>query len=468
MHFNTNRSRIFIATIFSLAANIFMVANVHADFDLAMSYYENKEFEVAYREFLEAASFGDHQAQYNLGVMYVRGEHVAKDLKYAYAWLSLSEQGNANLDASAAKKIYAHLDDQQKLEADKIFSELNSKYSDESIQRSLMPIFVGASESTKQFQPIKRVAPIYPQVNLRLGLYGVVDVFYSIDKDGTTRDFLVYYSTNMAFEKAAIEGLRQWQFEPLMVKGKPHIVNGLKRRFMFSLAGNEFDTKKIEGMVSDMKNIAEKGDAAAKLDYAYLLDVLPSYASGYMAKDNPNEWYIKAANSGSPIASYLLGRNILYGNMCSMDTHKSLGWLTKAAGENLTNAQYVLAIEAFSGALFEKNDTKGLYWLRKAAKVNSMAQLRLAWILTTHPDEKIRNLNEAEANLAKVDEKHYYDKQTLFQVHAAIAAEKGDFKRALKWEAKAREDAEELKLPLNYIDERIASYKAKKPWREDI
>jgi len=106
--------------------------------------------------------------------------------------------------------------------------------------------------------------------------------------------------------------------------------------------------------------------------------------------------------------------------------------------------------------------------MRKAARVNTAAQMRLAWLLTTNPDEKIRNLAEAEESLAKIDEDSIYDKQTLYQVRAAVAAEKGDFKQALKWEQKTRSDAKSLDLPLTHIDKRIASYKAKQPWREAI
>jgi uncharacterized protein len=154
--------------------------------------------------------------------------------------------------------------------------------------------------------------------------------------------------------------------------------------------------------------------------------------------------------------------------MCTSDSRQSMGWLLKAAHQNMTNAQYTLALEAFSGANFEKDQIKGFYWLRKAAQLNQAAQLQLAWILSTHPDAQVRNLAEAETSLAKVKEKNCIDKQTFYQTHAALAAEKGDFSKALKWAKKALKDAEKLKLPLTRIESHIASYQAKKPWREAI
>jgi TPR repeat protein len=51
-------------------------AFTRADFELGMSYYETNNFEKAYKEFFEAAQYGDYDAQNNIGVMYYRGEYL--------------------------------------------------------------------------------------------------------------------------------------------------------------------------------------------------------------------------------------------------------------------------------------------------------------------------------------------------------------------------------------------------------
>ncbi len=63
-----------------------------ADFELGLSYYDAKDMAKAYKEFYEAAQYGDYDAQNNVGVMYYRGEHVEKNAVMAYAWMALATQ----------------------------------------------------------------------------------------------------------------------------------------------------------------------------------------------------------------------------------------------------------------------------------------------------------------------------------------------------------------------------------------
>jgi TPR repeat protein len=61
-----------------------------ADFTVAMANYEAKKFPEAMEEFKRLASLGHKDSQMNLGVMYFRGEGLAKDLIEAYAWMALA------------------------------------------------------------------------------------------------------------------------------------------------------------------------------------------------------------------------------------------------------------------------------------------------------------------------------------------------------------------------------------------
>ena len=62
-----------------------------ADFLDATEAYEKKQYDTAFKEFSELARLGNKRAQFNLGVMYLNGEGVEKDLSLAYAWGKLSE-----------------------------------------------------------------------------------------------------------------------------------------------------------------------------------------------------------------------------------------------------------------------------------------------------------------------------------------------------------------------------------------
>ncbi|MDX1569980.1 MAG: hypothetical protein R3200_05795 [Xanthomonadales bacterium] len=61
-----------------------------ADFDSGMSAYRLGDYQRAFKEFREAAIAGDPTAQFNVGVMYYRGEHVERDLVKAYGWIELA------------------------------------------------------------------------------------------------------------------------------------------------------------------------------------------------------------------------------------------------------------------------------------------------------------------------------------------------------------------------------------------
>jgi len=439
----------------------------HANFELGMTHYESKNFEKAYKEFFEAAQFGDYDAQNNIGAMYYRGEHLPKSITKAYAWMALAAQAEEHTESAIHNKIFARMSDADKKIAEEEYTKLFSQYSDVAIEQKLTPVLTGNLQAKKQ-RPIKSVAPTYPKAMIAQHKSGFVDTIYSIDKHGITRDHIVTYASSKDFERAALAALRQFQYEPMTVNNKSVDVNGIKNRFTFEISGTEYNNNnKLKRIIDKKRHKAQTGSSQDKLGFAYFLEAIPSVVRDFELTDNPNEWYVSAANQGSGSASYFLGRNILYGDMCTQDTQQSMGWLLKAAKAGVSDAQYMLAIESFSGSRFEKNNEKGFYWLKRAASRSIPAKIRHAWILSTHPDAKLRNGALAVAELSSIPD-DYSDKQSYYQTQAAVAAENNDFKQAIKWQKEALEDAQDLKLPLQILEQQLASYTAQKAWREEI
>lgn len=451
----------------TLLTLIFISASTRADFALGMQYYEKGNFEKAYEEFIEAAKHGEYSAQFNLGAMYYRGEHVQKDLTQSYAWFALAAQDNLYKEQSTHTKIFNKLSDEEKNKAEENYQKLLTEFSDEKIRIRLTPELSGSTPFIKKMRSIKKVAPSYPSSMLEMGKSGWVDMYYTVDKHGVTRDHVVYYSPDKAFTTEAIKSVRQWRYEPTLINGKAVSVNGVKSRLTFQIDSKNSKKEEIKKLVEGMKLKAKTGDANDKFAYAYLLDALPSYTSEYDFLENPNEWYLSAANSGSTPASFILGVNTLYGNMCSPDSTKSMGWLIKASSQNSSEAQYTLAIELLSGTRLEKNEDKALYWMQRAANNNQVAQLRYARILATTLNDDKRDGKLAKSYFEKVSDE-YLDKQSYYQTAAAVAAENGDFKAAIKWQKKARIDAEKFELPLEEVNAQMAAYKNNKPWREEL
>jgi uncharacterized protein len=438
-----------------------------AEFDLGVSYYQAGDFKNAHKEFLEAAERGDYDAQQNLGVMYYKGESVEKDVITGYAWMALAAQIKTYQDKGTHRKIYEKMLDTNKKLADEKHKSLFDLYGDEALEKKITPEFIGKAANAEDAKPIKKVLPKYPEDMLMRGQSGFVDVTFTIDKTGNTRDHIAVYSQSDSFKKNALSALRKWRYKPTIINGQAVEIAGMRNRFNFEIEGAKYDLKKLDEQTNHMREKAKSGSDKDKIHFAYYLDALSSMIDDYNPKDNSNEWYLSAAKDGNATAGYFLGRNILYGNMCKPDNNQSYAWLLKAAKSGLSDAEYMLAIESFSGVHFEKNEQKGFYWLERAAKENSTARVRLAWILATYPDDKKRNPIQA-VKLLETIEKNYIDKQGFYQAWAAVAAEQGDFKTAVKWQTKAKKDAKELELPLDSVNARLAAYAEKKPWREEI
>lgn len=442
-----------------------------ADFDEALTAYQNKEFPAAFAEFKRLAELGAHDAQFNLSAMYYRGEGVERDPVTAYAWMSVATEGKGSADAarkSAVEKIYNNFDSAQKELADKQRVELIANYGEAAQAAKLAPVLVGTGDDSQSTRIIKQTQPTYPDAMQHLGKSGVVDLIFGVGKDGITRDFGVLHFSEKEFVAGTVNALKSWQFEPAVVNGRPTEVYGKTIRFNYSIQGAKANEYKVLQVMNERREKAERGTAIDQYNYAYMLEVVPGFTGIKIDGSEANRWYYTSAASGNPNAQYALGTNLLYGKACTPDAAKSMRWLEQAAGQGLPDAQYLLAIEMLSGARLARNDSAAIAWLQKAADAKyTNAQLKLAWIYSTHTDKAIRNGSLAKAYVEKVSD-DVFDKRTLYDVRAAVAAELGHFDEAIKWEEKARSELEKYKQPLASADEKLNAYKTHRAWVESL
>ncbi|MRX27594.1 tetratricopeptide repeat protein [Kangiella sp. HZ709] len=82
-------------TLLFVVSFLFFSTNATANFDKAMKAYDEQQFELAYQVFLKLAKEGNEDAQYNLGLMYLDGVGVEKNLLKAYAWIKVSDESNS-------------------------------------------------------------------------------------------------------------------------------------------------------------------------------------------------------------------------------------------------------------------------------------------------------------------------------------------------------------------------------------
>ena len=79
-------------------------------------------------------------------------------------------------------------------------------------------IEVGVTAS--QLKKVKHVEPVYPQAAKEAGVSGIVIVEIRIGIDGTVETARVVRSSP-GLDEAALDAVRLWQFEPVMVNGRP-------------------------------------------------------------------------------------------------------------------------------------------------------------------------------------------------------------------------------------------------------
>lgn len=93
--------------------------------------FRANDFEHAIKMYEVAASWGYKNAQYNLAVMYARGEGVAQDLPRAMAWSALAAERNEKRYTEARELIYASLTKEQWDQANVLWRDLKKEYADE-------------------------------------------------------------------------------------------------------------------------------------------------------------------------------------------------------------------------------------------------------------------------------------------------------------------------------------------------
>jgi TPR repeat protein len=85
---------IFLAVVLNFSSGSVVTAQ---DFELGMAAYQSADYATALQEWLPLAEQGSAGAQYNLGIMYVAGQGVSKDVAEAVRWYQLAaEQGAAD------------------------------------------------------------------------------------------------------------------------------------------------------------------------------------------------------------------------------------------------------------------------------------------------------------------------------------------------------------------------------------
>ena len=95
-----------------------------ADFDLGMAAYRAQDFDLAFKVFYQDALEGHGTAQFNVGVLYYRGEGVEQDLVKAFGWIELSTQKGDQQNIQAQEVLILNMTANQILDGHIVAAEL--------------------------------------------------------------------------------------------------------------------------------------------------------------------------------------------------------------------------------------------------------------------------------------------------------------------------------------------------------
>jgi len=446
-------------TFFLLVFCLF-VSISRADFISAQKNYNNGDFEKAYNEYLILAKFGNNKAQYNLAVMFVKGQGVGIDLVQAYAWSKVSESNPAY--EKLTKTIGGNLSKDQIIKATDLYQEYFKKYSLQNSKVLLGPIYQNnpdGSPIVKAYDDIimdSTTAPQYPRKMAMNKIQGWVDLRFRIYPDGSVRDIsIIEEQPKGGFTKEAIKAIETYRFsfekdgEKFTIK-EPRVAT---QRIDFKLRGysTELNDKQQNYLVS-LINKANNGDINAQYSYAYLYDTY-LHKKGKIEAKQVNQWLYNAAIDGITGAQYRLGMNIYFGESCKVEKQKGLDWIMQAAQIGNAGAQYMAYNMLNNKTVINQSKQPASYWLEQAAlNESNIAQLIYAKMITLNQSPSQEQLALATQYLSNYGKKVYKTIQ-WYQINAMLYNKKNKHLKALSAINKAIKKAKKVGWDLTELQQ---------------
>jgi uncharacterized protein len=438
--------------------------SARADLVEAQTAYAKKDYELAFREYRELAELGQPLAQFNLAVMYAKGQGIAISNTNAHAWASLAKENGE----PRAAQLVAELEPQLTPTSMRISGEIQAQYGGEKLNQRLMPQFLHRDDYKERnsARALKLVPAPYPFEAQQRGVQGEAFAEYTVAPDGTARIPRILYAVPAGmFEDAVRTTLMQSTFLPARVNGVP-VASSMTMFFTYKIPDARLsDYGDLGKRVASTLAKAEAGDTSAQTLYAMMLSGLPQL---HQKRDQAMPWFLKAAQAGSRYSQFQVGTGLLLGRDCECDAVKGEIWLQKAAQSDQADAQVTLAQHLLEGNPSPEAVSGALVWLERASKQkNPTADLYLAALLAASPLQAVRDPMRA-LTLTDVAKKDYPDDPNLHEIRAAALAARGDYKAASKEQAAAIERATKLGWNLDVLQARQTLYEQGHPWTGNL
>ena len=147
----------------------------------------------------------------------------------------------------------------------------------------MLVVRVAAADDTSSHRiyakPVVRPAPVYPASQLRRGNQGWVELNYVVTKEGEVIEPVVEASSgSRAFERAAINAVKRFGYEPALLDGEPIQQCKTAVRITFAIDGSERGvSKRFRSQYRKMSAAVDRGEidsASKELELAFETDGL--------------------------------------------------------------------------------------------------------------------------------------------------------------------------------------------------
>lgn len=431
-----------------------------ADLVSASTAYEQGDYAKAFHDFRELAELGQPTAQYDLAVMYGKGQGTRQSEIYAYAWASLAAENGLEKAKTLADSLRPNLAPG----SEKIAADIQAQFGNAVLDARLNPKIVESAENEDRTRcrPVHAYVPPYPEDARFHGIQGQVYVEFSVMPDGRGRNPRVIYAVpEGVFERTVRDGLLHSEFGSAPA-GRSPIQCTLFYRFVIRGA---VGYSGLDTYVDETLAHAKAGDPRAQMLYGMLLVGLPQLNK---PRSQALPWFLKSAQAGIPSAQYQVGYSLLKGWGCNCEENKGLDWLRRAAQAGQRDAEVTLAMYALKGSPDEERLRQAKLWLEQAAASGSHdGKLYLSALLATAPEAEGGDPRRALTLLEEVF-RGVKDDPTAFEIRAAAQASTGEFKEAVQSEHKAIDMAQRLKWDVTPLNERLTHYMANQPCRASL
>ena len=380
-----------------IAVLVGFAALAHAGLDEGKAAYKRGDYAMAFKEFKAAADQGNANAQYDLGLMYQKGQGVPKNYAEAAEWYrKAAEQGNAvaqdNLGFMYANGLGVPKDN---AEAMKWWSKASDQ-GDATAQNNLRTMLLSnmarplgngpsAEKPANIPRPVQRAPqppPNYvthPTMAASGNLSAQTVTVIGKTPEGTPIIVRAGHDEGEAAELRGNKAYSTGDFATALKEWKVAAVQG-NAAAQYDLGGvyasGLMGTKDTAEAMQWYRKAADQGNAGAQYDLGGM------YANGQGVPQNYGEamqWYRKAADRGNEAAQYHIGLMYANGQGVPQNYGEAMEWYRKAADQGNGDAQYDIGLMYANGQGVPKNDVEAMKWYREAAgRGNAAAQNKLS------------------------------------------------------------------------------------------